>query len=59
MYDFGKKSKEKARQQKQMAKAAKRVLAKQQKADLQTPTPEAGSDITEPQVTEQADKGTP
>ena len=34
MYDFGKRAKEKARQQKQMDKASKRIMAKQQKADI-------------------------
>jgi hypothetical protein len=56
MYDFGKQTKEKARQQKQMAKASKRIMAKQQKADLKTHTPDAESDIAEPELAEQADK---
>jgi hypothetical protein len=41
MYNSVKRGKEKARQQKQMEKAAKRRLAKQQKADLQTGTEKA------------------
>ena len=45
MYNFGKLGKEKARQQKQMDKAAKRIMAKQQKANLITGAPNAGSDI--------------
>jgi hypothetical protein len=45
MYNFGKQLKEKAKQQKQMNKAAKRILAKQQKANLKTGTPSAESDI--------------
>ncbi len=49
MYNFGKQSKEKARQKKQMDKAAKRVMAKQQKADLKTEMPKADSDTAEPQ----------
>jgi len=49
MYNFGKQSKEKARQKKQMDKAAKRVMAKQQKADLKTEMPQADSDTAEPQ----------
>ena len=53
MYNFGKQSKEKARQQKQMEKAAKRLLAKQQKANLKTGTPTAGSDIIEPEPVEE------
>jgi hypothetical protein len=48
MYNFGKQGKEKARQQKQMDKAAKRIAAKQQKANLKAGTPNAGSDIAEP-----------
>jgi hypothetical protein len=56
MYDFGKQTKEKARQQKQMAKASKRIMAKQQKADLKTHTPDAESDIAEPGLAEQVDK---
>jgi hypothetical protein len=48
MYNFGKQGKEKARQQKQMDKAAKRIMAKQQKANLKTGTPNADSDIAEP-----------
>jgi len=45
MYNYGKQGKEKARQQKQMDKAAKRIMAKQQKADLKTGTPNADTDI--------------
>jgi hypothetical protein len=48
MYNFGKQGKEKARQQKQMDKAAKRIMAKQQKANLSTANPDAGSAIAEP-----------
>jgi hypothetical protein len=47
MYNFGKQGKEKARQQKQMDKAAKRIMAKQQKGNLKTGTPNAGSDVVE------------
>jgi hypothetical protein len=47
MYNFGKQGKEKARQQKQMDKAAKRLTAKQQKANLKTGTPTADSDRAE------------
>lgn len=53
MYNFGKQSKEKARQQKQLEKASKRIMAKQQKANLKTGTPNAGSDIAEPEVVEE------
>ena len=52
MYNFGKQGKEKARQQKQMDKAAKRILAKQQKANLKTGTPNAVSDMAEPGLVE-------
>ena len=48
MYNFGKRAKEKARQQKQMDKASKRIMAKQQKANIKVSTPNAGSDIVEP-----------
>ena len=48
MYNFGKQGKEKARQQKQMVKAAKRIMAKQQKANPKMSTPTAGSDMAEP-----------
>jgi hypothetical protein len=50
MYDFGKQVKEKARQQKQMDKASKRIMAKQQKADIIANTPNADSDAAEPKV---------
>jgi len=53
MYNFGKQGKEKARQQKQMDKAAKRIMAKQQKANIRTGTPSAGSDIAEPGLVEE------
>jgi hypothetical protein len=53
MYNFGKKTKEKARQQKQIDKASKRIMAKQQKANIETPTPDTGSDIVEPGLVEE------
>jgi hypothetical protein len=53
MYDFGKQVKEKARQQKQIDKASKRIMAKQQKANIKTRTPSAGSDIAEPVLVEE------
>jgi hypothetical protein len=49
MYNFGKQGKEKARQQKQMDKAAKRIMAKRQKANLKTGTANADSDMSEPE----------
>jgi hypothetical protein len=52
MYNFGKQGKEKARQQKQMDKAAKRIMAKQKKANLKTGTPNAVSDMAEPGLVE-------
>ena len=52
MYNFGKQGKEKARQQKQMDKAAKRMLAKQKKANLKTGAPDADPDTAEPGLTE-------
>lgn len=48
MYNFGKKTKEKARQQKQIDKASKRLMAKQQKNNIKTDTPNEVSDIAEP-----------
>jgi len=53
MYNFGKQAKEKARQQKQMDKTAKRMMVKQQKADIKTHSPNAGSDVAEPQPAEE------
>lgn len=53
MYNFGKQTKEKARQQKQMDKASKRIMAKQQKANIKTQGPNAGSDIAEPELVEE------
>ena len=53
MYNFGKQGKEKARQQKQMDKAAKRIMAKQKKANLKTGTLNTDSDIAEPELVEE------
>jgi hypothetical protein len=58
MYGFGKQVKEKARQQKQMDKASKRIMLKQQKANIKTHTPSAGSDIAEPGLVEEIVKST-
>ena len=52
MYNFGKQGKEKVRQQKQMDKAARRIMAKQQKANLKTGAPNADSAIAEPKLAE-------
>ena len=59
MYNFGKQGKEKARQQKQMDKAAKRIMAKQQKANLKTGTPNADLVIAEPKLAESVVKTLP
>ncbi|MFA6412595.1 MAG: hypothetical protein WCW53_07835 [Syntrophales bacterium] len=58
MFNFGNQVKEKARQQKQIDKASKRIMAKQQKAKIKTHTPNAGSDITEPILAEDIVKST-
>lgn len=58
MYNFGKHTREKARQQKQMEKAEKRMMAKQHKANMKTDAPNAGSDIAEPSPAEEAAKST-
>ena len=55
MYNFGKQGKERARQQKQMDKAAKRIMAKQEKANLKTGTPNADSDMAEPELVEKTE----
>jgi hypothetical protein len=51
-YNFGKREREKARQQKQMDKTAKRIMTKQQKADLKAGIPNAESAIAEPESME-------
>jgi len=53
MYNFGKQGKEKARQQKQMDKAAKRIMAKQQKTNQKMDTPNVDSDIVKPKLAEE------
>jgi len=58
MYNFGKREKEKARQRKQMDKASKRIMAKQQKANVKASTPNADSDIAEPRLMEDIVKST-
>ena len=47
MYNFAKNVKEKARQQKQMDKASKRLIAKRDKAYIQSSTPNEESDTGE------------
>jgi hypothetical protein len=58
MFNFGNQVKEKARQQKQIAKASKRIMAKQQKANMKTHTPNADSDIAEPILADDIVKST-
>jgi hypothetical protein len=58
MFNFGKQGKEKARQQKQMDKAAKRIMAKQRRANLTTGTPNADLAIAEPELAEVVVKNT-
>jgi hypothetical protein len=58
MYNFGKQGKEKARQLKQMDKAAKRIMAKRQKANLITVTPKTDSGGAEPGQVEKIVKNT-
>ncbi|MHB9099283.1 MAG: hypothetical protein ACYC5X_15825 [Syntrophales bacterium] len=58
MFNFGKQGKEKARQQKQMDKAAKRLMAKQQKAHLKTGALPPDSAITEKKSVEDVVKST-
>ena len=54
MYDFGKQQlKEKKRQQRQIDKASKRIMAKQQKAHIKTHPLNASSDIAEPELVEE------
>ena len=52
MYNFGKHAREKARQQKQMEKAEKRMMAKQQKANMKTDAPNEDSNTAEPEPAE-------
>lgn len=52
MYSFGKQTKEKARQQKQMDKASKRMAAKQQKANLEMGTLNVDPEVAESGLTE-------
>jgi len=53
MYDFGNQAKEKARQQKQIDKASRRIMAKQQKVNIKTGFPNRDSDIVEPGLVEE------
>jgi len=59
MYNFGKQgAKEKARQQKQMDKVSKRIMAKQLKDNIKASTPNADSDIAEPRLMDDNVKST-
>jgi hypothetical protein len=58
MYNFGKQTKEKARQQKQIDKASKRMAAKQQKANMETSVLIADAVTTEPGSVEDNIKST-
>ncbi|MFA5183217.1 MAG: hypothetical protein WC405_18015 [Syntrophales bacterium] len=58
MFNFGNQVKEKARQQKQIDKASKRIMAKQRKADIKTHIPNADSDMVEPILAEDIVKST-
>ena len=51
-YSNGTQVKERARQQKQIDKASKRILARQKKAYIKTSPPNADSDIAEPVLAE-------
>jgi len=55
MYNFGKNTKEKARQQKQMEKASKRLAAKQNKANIKSGE---AADTIESNPAEDITKGT-
>ena len=48
MYDYIDRTKEKARQQKQMDKALKRKMAKQEKINIKKHTPNAVPEVVEP-----------
>ncbi|SEM40737.1 hypothetical protein SAMN04489760_1149 [Syntrophus gentianae] len=53
MYDYVNRSKERARQQKQIDKASERIRAKQENTDIQTRTPNAVSDMAEQGLVEE------
>jgi hypothetical protein len=53
MYNFGKRAKEKARQQKQIDKASKRIMAKQQEVNIKACTPNRDPDMAEPGLVEE------
>jgi len=53
MYDYVNRSKERARQQKQMDKASKRIRAKQENTNIQTHPPNVVSDMAEQGLVEE------
>jgi hypothetical protein len=52
MYNIGNRTKERARQQKQIDKASKRILAGQKEVCMKTSPQNADSNITEPIIAE-------
>lgn len=58
VYKFSKNVKEKARQQKQIEKASKRLIAKQRKADIESGDPNENSDTVESSQMADIAKGT-
>lgn len=58
VYKFSKNVKEKARQQKQIEKASKRLIAKQRKADIESGNPNENSDTVESSQMADIAKGT-
>ena len=52
MYNIGNRTKERARQQKQIDKASKRILAKQKGVSIKTSPPNPDSDIAGPALEE-------
>ena len=58
MYNFGKNTKEKARQQKQLEKASKRLAAKQNKANIKAGAPDEAPDSIASNPAEDITKGT-
>lgn len=54
MYNFGNPGKEKARQQKQMDKAARRMIAKRQKANLTPGIAHGDPETAEPEPVEKS-----
>jgi hypothetical protein len=53
MYKFGQRAKEIARQQKQIDKASKRIMNKQQKTIIKNSLPSRNPDIDEPGLVEE------